>query len=124
MDDSEVSGASSGPDTEESPKSCPVPRICMDYFYVSSGGGDSRGAHRLTTKELQKRLRKSEQSAEGQGNVFIKRYEKYVAKEDQEEIGDGEAVGPRASDNPMMVMVDESTGNKYMRAVPHKRSGT
>ena len=27
---------------------------------------------------------------------------------------------PHASENPMMVMVDESTGNKYMRAVYHK----
>ena len=42
---------------------------------------------------------------------------------DQEEVGDSEAVGPHASDNPMMVMVDESTGNKYMRAVPYKGLG-
>ena len=76
--DSEVSGAPSGPDMEESPKPGPVPRICMDYFYVSSGAGDSRGAHRLTTKELQKRLRESGQSAEGQRDVLIKRYEEHV----------------------------------------------
>ena len=91
----------------------------------------------MTTKELQKRLREFGKSAEGQRNVPIKRYEKYVAREDQEEIGEEGAVpeggrhdapeaseaGPHASDNPMMVMVDESTGNKYMRAVPHKGLG-
>ena len=84
--------------------------------------------------------------------MLIKRYEKYAARESQEEIGEDMAVpeggshdapeasaaGPRASargshgapevsaadthasDNPMMVMVDESTGNRYMRAVPTK----
>ena len=71
VEDSEESGASSGSDMEESPQPGPVPRICMDYFYVSSGGVDSRGAHRLTTKEFQKRLRESGQSAEGQRNVLI-----------------------------------------------------
>ena len=30
---------------------------------------------------------------------------------------------PHASERPMMVMVDESTGNKYMRAVDHKGLG-
>ena len=30
---------------------------------------------------------------------------------------------PHASDSPVMVMVDEATGNKYMRAVPHKGLG-
>ena len=68
-------------------------------------------------------MRESGQSAEGQRNVFVKRYEKYVAREDREEIGEGEAAGPHASDNPMMVMVDESTGNKYMRAVLHEGLG-
>ena len=38
-------------------------------------------------------------------------------------VGYGEAVGPYASDNLVMVMVDEPTGNKYMRAVPHKGFG-
>ena len=77
----------------------------------------------MSTKELQRRLKELGKSNEGQRNVLIKRYEKCVAQEDQEEMGDGEAVGPHASDNPMMVMVDESTGNKYMRAVPHKGVG-
>ena len=120
---SEVPGAPSGPDAEDVQPGGPVPRICMDYFYVSSGGTDKRGAHGMSTKELQRRLKELGKSNEGQRNVLIKRYEKCVAQEDQEEMGDVEAAGPHASDNPMMVMVDESTGNKYMRAVPHKGVG-
>ena len=30
---------------------------------------------------------------------------------------------PHASERPMMVMIDESTGNKYMRVVDHKGLG-
>ena len=95
----------------------------MDYYYVSSGGTSKSGAKGLTTKELQKRLRELGQSTEGQRNVSIKRYENHVAQEDQEEMGSDETAAPHASDNPMMVMVDESTGNKYMRAVSHKGFG-
>ena len=31
--------------------------------------------------------------------------------------------GERATENPMLVMIDEVTGNRYMRAVPHKGLG-
>ena len=48
----------------------------------------------MSTKELQRRLKDLGKSNEGQRNVFIKRYEKCAAQEDQEEMGDGEAVGP------------------------------
>ena len=77
----------------------------------------------MSTKELPKRLGEMGQPTEGQRNVLTKRWEKYVAQDDQEEMGVGEAQGSRASDNPMMVMTDESTGNKYMRAVSHKGLG-
>ena len=77
----------------------------------------------MSTKELQRRLKELGKSNEGQRNVLIKRYERCVAQEEEETMGEAEAVGPHASDNPMMVMVDESTGNKYMRAVPHKGVG-
>ena len=86
--DLDASDAPSGSDAEELPKPGPVPRICMDYFYVSSGGGSKRGAHGMTTKELQKRLRELGRFAEGQRNVLIKRYEKYVTREGQEEMGE------------------------------------
>ena len=52
--------------------------------------------------------------------MLIKRYEMHAAPVGQEEMGGDDAVAPHASDNPMMVMVDESTGNKYMRTVSHK----
>ena len=53
-------------------------------------------------------------------------YDKEVPQQD----ADGEREGyqereshpmpPHASENPMMVTVDESTGNKYMGAMDHK----
>ena len=84
---SDVPGAPSGPDAEDVPPGGPVPRICMDYFYVSSGGTDKRGAHGMSTKELQRRLKELGKSNEGQRNVLIKRYEKHVAQEEQETMG-------------------------------------
>ena len=60
----------------------------------------------------------------------------YADVDDQEEGLDGAGAGvpssdagtsrtraPHASERPMMVMIDESTGNKYMRAVDHKGLG-
>ena len=56
--------------------------------------------------------------------MLLKRYEMYASELDQEEGPaegpEGEAVTPHANEHPMMVMVDESTGNKYMRVVGHK----
>ena len=63
-------------------------------------------------------------SSEGPRDFLVKRYELYRRELGEPEEGeetpveDGEAA-PHASDSPMMVMVDETTGNKYMRAVPH-----
>ena len=90
--------------------------MCMDYFYVSS----RKVGHAMSTKELQKKLREMGKSDQGPRGVLIKRYEKYADLEDQEEIPAGAEKAPHASERPMMVMVDESTGNKYMRAVDHK----
>ena len=39
---------------EDAPVKGPVPRVCMDYFYVSS----RKVGHAMSTKELQKKLRK------------------------------------------------------------------
>ena len=83
----------------------------------------------MSTKELQKKLAEMGKSTVGQRNVLAKRYERYRSQEgegeDLEEEAEGGGVDPRphASDRPMMVMVDESTGNKYMRSVDHKGLG-
>ena len=58
----------------------------MDYFYVSSGGASKAGAKGMTTKEIQKRFKELGQSTEGQRNVLIKRYERHVSPEGQEEM--------------------------------------
>ena len=49
---SEDGGASNGPLSEEVTHCGSVPRICMDYFYVSSGGARKCGAKGLATKQL------------------------------------------------------------------------
>ena len=98
----------------------------MDYFYVSS----RKVGHARSTKELQKRLRELGKSDRGQRGDLIKRYEMYADVEDQDEVQaevererEGNRQAPHASERPMMVMVDEATGNKYMRAVDHKGLG-
>ena len=77
----------------------------------------------MSTKEFQRKLRELGKSDQGPRGVLIKRYEKYADLEDQEEVPAGAEQAPHASERPMMVMVDESTGNKYMRAVDHKGLG-
>ena len=95
----------------------------MGYFYVSSrpgcGQGAPRtGAHEMSTKELQKKLRDMGKSDKGQRSVLLERYERYAREEEQEEMTIGQEAPeasketkerkPHASENPMMVMVDES----------------
>ena len=47
----------------------------------------------------------------------------YNTEEEQEEAGLRGLAGGHAYDKPMMVMVDETTGNNHMRAVRHKGLG-
>ena len=66
--------------------------------------------------------------------MIVRRYELYAPRKSDsapkgwdsgptaESPSEGVAVA-RASDHPVIVMVDESTGNKYMRALPHKGLG-
>ena len=56
----------------------PVPRVCMDYFYVSS----RKVGHAMSTEELQRKLRELGKSDQGPRGVLIKRYEKYADIED------------------------------------------
>ena len=82
----------------------------------------------MSTKELQNRLRDLGKSDRGGRPVLVQRYEKYGPQ--SEPAGDDTSGGPdagrsvaHASEHPMMVMVDEATGNKYMRTVDHKGLG-
>ena len=98
--------------------------MSMDYFYVSSQrAGPRKGAHGMSTKEIKWKLAEIGRATEGPRNVLVKRYEKFVNHEDRERPSEEETQGPHASESPMMVMVDESTGNKYMRAVRHNGLG-
>ena len=76
----------------------------------------------MTTKEFQKRLRELGRSAEGQRNVLIKRYEKYAARESQEEIGEDRAVPeggshdvPEASEADPMPQLEAVTAPQRCR---------
>ena len=74
---SEVGGIPSEPLAEDAPLDSPVPRVCMDYFYVSGRPkGSHRGAKGMSTKELQKKLAEMGKSTTGQRNVLAKRYER------------------------------------------------
>ena len=75
--ESEAGGIPSEPLAEDTPLDSPVPRICMDYFYVSGRPkGSHRGAKGMSTKELQKKLAEMGKSNLGQRNVLVKGYEK------------------------------------------------
>ena len=106
-----------------------MPKVSMDYFYVSGRAkGGRTGAQAMSTKELKKRLKDMGRSQEGARNVLVKRYELYRKESGDPDVGDDlpaeeGAAAPHASESPMMAMVDEETGNKYMRAVPHKGLG-
>ena len=69
-----------------------------------------------------KRLREIGKSDKGARGVLIKRYEKYAPQDEvgEDAVEEGAEAGEptaHASENPTIVMVDESTGNRYMRAV-------
>ena len=79
---------------DEAPVKGPVPRVCMDYFYVSS----RKVGHAMSTKELQKRLRELGKSDRGQRGDLIKRYEMYADVEGQEEGQSGDSADVPSSD--------------------------
>ena len=98
----------------------------MDYFHLSDPRSNKgAGAKGMSTKELQKRLRELGRSERGPRPVLVRRYERGISngEHEGEDVGDGQGAdraAAHASEHPMMVMVDESTGNKYMRNVDHK----
>ena len=123
-------GTPTSPEEEGDPETAPVPRVCMDYFYLSSRSREhSDGPQSMSTKELRLKLQQMGKSSVGARNVLIKRYQLYSDEpvpSPDEVSGEGDRLensNPQANDHPMMVMVDESTGNKYMRAVDHKGLG-
>ena len=121
----EVVGAFDGPSAESAPQTGPVPRVCMGYFYVSSRpAGPAGGAQGMSTNELQNIYRESLGSQRWGPGMLTKRYQMYEAQEHQEELGLGVGPGIHAYDRPMMVMVDETTGNQHMMSVQHKGLGS
>ena len=101
----------------------------MDYFHLSNQELSlGKGAQAMSTKELQNRLREMGESSKGQRSVLVRRYEQAAPQEgqvdeDQKEEAQVERSGAHATEHPVMVMVDEATGNKYTRMVDHKGLG-
>ena len=121
---------------EENLHSGPVPRVSMDYFYLSTKEtSEKKGAKAMSTNELQRKLRDLGKSDRGSRQELVQRYEKYAPQKEQEErdvstttgLADRDSSsdgrGAHAAEHPTTVMVYEVTGNRYMRAVEHKGLG-
>ncbi|MDA8583663.1 hypothetical protein N9L68_05500, partial [bacterium] len=120
----DADGASDEPEAEGILPTGLVPCVCMDYFYVSSRPtGRLVGAQGMSTNELQQRQWGLGKSSVGSRDVLMNMYHMYSDKADQEELETGLGPGIHAHERPMMVMADEFTGNKYMRAVRRKGLG-
>ena len=68
---------------EEELHTGPVPRVSMDYFYLSKREtSQKQGAKAMSTKELQRKLRDLGKSDRGSRPELVQRYEKYAPKEE------------------------------------------
>ena len=68
----------------------PVPRVSMDYFYLSKREtSQKQGAKAMSTKELQRKLRDLGKSDRGSRPELVQRYERYAPQEEQEELAPG-----------------------------------
>ena len=69
----------------------PVPRICMDYFYLSNRClGDRKGGQTLSTKELQMQFKEMGKSGRGSRQELVKRYDKDMPQDKADGERDGE----------------------------------
>ena len=97
----------------------PVPRVCMDYFYVSSPG-KRQGVAALSTKELKKRFRELGKSDQGARNVLVKRYEAHL-----KESGDPSPVAESSGSGSGPERVSAEAGAAPVRLPPrHPRQMT
>ena len=106
--DSEGENSTTASLPEEELHKGPVPRVCMDYFYLSKKGASKRkGGQAMSTKELQKRLRELGKSERCSRQELVRRYDAEVPQEEDGGERDGEAASsshpapPHASENPM-----------------------
>ena len=79
----------------------------------------------MSNKELQKRVREMGQSERGSRPVLVQMYERdiYHNEHSRGDAGAESQAGraaSHASEDPMTVIVDETTGNKYMNVIDHK----
>ena len=84
----------------------------MDYIYLSNScPGDRKCGQVLSTKELQRHLRRMGKSDKGTRSDLVKRYDREVPQEDadgeRDEDPEKEArpMPPHASENPMICLL-------------------
>ncbi|MDA8583910.1 hypothetical protein N9L68_06735 [bacterium] len=95
----------------------------MDYWYMYTKGGTKKtGADALPTHEIRTRLEIGGRSDKGSRQVVLNIYREHLRQCGEQE-GDTEETVTLASQNPLMVLLDEETGNKYMRAADQKCHG-
>ena len=95
--DTEGSGTASGAEPDGQLHDGPVPRVSMDYFYLSKRGpGGGTGGQALSTKELQKKLKEIGKSSKGSRSELIKRCDR-EAQSEEAENGHGEKAYHRRS---------------------------
>ena len=77
-----------GGEPEEVLHAGPVPRVSMDYFYPSTGSSDHKvGGQSMSTKELQRQLRRMGKSDRGTRSELVKRYDRELPQEMRAERG-------------------------------------
>ena len=104
-----------------------IPRVSMDYFFLSDGAAQAikKGGAHLPTNELRRRLRTAMLPADGSRQDLVNRYDQF-ARDTLEEEGVSDLSDEEEDEekvNPAFVMIDESTGNRYMRVVDQKGLG-
>lgn len=101
------------------PQLRPAPRVCSDDFYLPSDHSEqSQVVDRMSIKALiKKKLRALGKTDRSPRHVLRKRY-RTCAPEGEAEKREAEVAKGHASEYPRIVIVDESTGNKYMNEDP------
>ena len=108
-----------------------VPRVSIDDFFLGTNASvkERNTARSFSTAQLRKKLKTAGLPAGGGRKEVMNRYDQFV-KETLAEAGlpfpsesEESQEDEDAKDNPTLVMVDESTGNKYMRTVDQKGIG-
>ena len=107
----------------------PVPRISLDDFFLGDRHPKMKNPMaKITTRQLKRKLKIADLPTSGSRTELERRFREFRQKTLAEagmsssDEDSGEEYG-NASAHPAIVMIDEQTGNRYMRLVPCKGLG-